>query len=140
MEEYRMQRRMTILIFAVFALALLVLPAAAQTSTDTPMPSTSSDQSAATTATVQAPIAVNHVRIAYLPTNGPVLVPYVDGRASTIQLLQAPAVTGWIDIPVGSRLSLIPQNKAQSEALLGPLSLDNAGSQWTTVVILSTGI
>ncbi len=134
-----MQRRMTILIFAVFALALLVIPAAAQTNTDTPMPSTSSDQSAAT-ATVQAPVAVNHVRIAYLATNGPVLVPYVDGRPSTIQLLQAPAVTGWIDIPVGSRLSLIPQNMAQSQAVVAPLNVDKMSGQWTTVVVLSTGI
>jgi hypothetical protein len=81
---------------------------------------------------------VNRIRIIYLSQDGPVLVPYLNGAASGIQLLQAPAVTGWIELPTGTSLTLVPQGNAQSQAAFGPFSLDEQNRSWTTILIVGS--
>jgi len=134
-----------VLAIALFVLALLVVPAAAQTNTDTPTPNISSaTQSSTTSAEVTpemtatlAPIPVDHVRIAYLAAAGsPVLTVYFDGAASNVQLLDAPTVTGWFDVPSSSTLSLVDVTADPNNAVIGPI---NPGRRWTTLVVTNDG-
>jgi hypothetical protein len=144
-------------LFIFLALVMLfavVIPAAAQTSTATPdatAPAQSTaqpnnqnngqgtnqqgqNQQGATNAR-----QISRIRIAYLVPDGPVLVPFVNGQSSNIQLLQAPALTGWIEFPGPVTLSLVPQGSAQGNAGgVGPISLNGMSSQWTTIAVVGS--
>lgn len=126
----------------VVALAVLVIPALAQTSTQTPMPNATTAPVAAATTVRPASnqsAAVDHIRIVYLSTDGPVLTPYVNGTAGSIQVLTPLNITGWIELPAGTSLSIMDQSTNPYRTAVPPLNLGNVGKKWTTLAVLSTG-
>jgi hypothetical protein len=139
-----MRRWWSIILLLGLMAAAVILPTTAQDATPevtAGAPTAEAGATADVTITQDATVRntpVNHIRIIYLSPDGPVLVPYLNGAASGIQLLQAPAVTGWIELPTGTSLTLVPQGNAQSQAAFGPFSLDEQNRSWTTILIVGS--
>jgi hypothetical protein len=134
-----MRKGWSIVLLSGLIAAVVMLPTMAQDTTPEATVSATADASAtqdAASATRHTP--VNRIRIIYLSPDGPVLVPYVNNAPSAIQLLQAPAVTGWIELPIGTNLTLVPQGSAQSQSAFGPFSLDEHNRSWTTILIVGS--
>ena len=77
--------------------------------------------------------AIKHIRIAYLSANGPVLMPYINGKPSSIQTLDGPTITGWIDVPVGATLSFV--GEGSMEPIINDFAIRAGSSAWMTVVV-----
>jgi hypothetical protein len=132
--------RVLLLLIALFT--VIAFPVAAQEGDATEEPTAEIDAMQATAevgATEEAPqqTQVATVRLAHFAPDAPVLVPYVNGQPSSIQDLAYPSLSGWVEIPTGSTISLIPQGAAQSEAVVGPLTISGADN-WTTIVVVGS--
>lgn len=122
-----MRRLIAIMLLVVLTVgAFSVVLVSAQDSTATPEPTADPNQ------------PVTTIRILHLSPDGPTLVPYVNGAPSNIQLLTYPSSSGWVEVPGGSfALSLIPQGAAQSQAVVGPVTITRADS-WSTIVVVGS--
>ncbi len=103
--------------------------------------STEGDEAAEVTAeaTDEADIFVPTVlvRIAHFASDVPVLTPFVNGERSRIQVLSFPSITGWVEIPEGASLSLVPEGGTAADAVVGPVSLDSTG-RWGTIAVVGS--
>ena len=136
-------KRFALLTLVIVSLAALSVPVSAQETPTVPvtpvtpagvMPeSTQMPETTETPSAVGSAQSIVHLRIAYLSSEGDVLVPYLDGESSDIQTLYPATLSGWVDVPVGTSLSLVPEGG--DEPVVGPLTLRGTGSPWTTMAV-----
>jgi hypothetical protein len=82
---------------------------------------------------------VTRVRFANLSPDAPVFVVYADGQPTNVQLLEYPAISGWVEFAGSPTFALVPRGGAQSQALLGgTFTLDNTSGDWTTIAIVGS--
>ncbi len=84
-----------------------------------------------------APVQAVPVRFAHFAQDAGVLVSYVNGQPGTIQDLTFGAISGWVELPVGTTFALVPQGAAQSQAVVGPVTVD-VRSSWVTIVVVGS--
>ncbi len=84
-----------------------------------------------------APVQAVPVRFAHFAQDAGVLVSYVNGQPGTIQDLTFGAISGWVELPVGTTFALVPQGAAQNQAVVGPVTVD-ARSSWVTIVVVGS--
>lgn len=77
------------------------------------------------------------VRIAHFASDAPALSPFVNGQPSGIQDLAFPSISGWVQIPEGASLSLVPQGGTADDAVVGPVSVDSSG-RWGTIAVVGS--
>jgi hypothetical protein len=124
-------RKGTLLFLLLALLAAVIAPISAQEGQATEEPT------AEVSANQDSEVEVTTIRLAHFAPDAPVLVAYVNGQPSGIQDLAYPSLSGWVEIPTGSTLSLIPQGASQSSAVLGPLNI-TAADNWTTIVFVGS--
>ncbi len=131
-------RKITGLLFALVMLLAVVSVAAQEVTVEPTVEVTAEATPASTPAASMESQAtmVTRVRFAHLSPDAPVLVVYADGRPTNVQLLQYPAISGWVEFAGAPELTLIPRGAAQSQALIGPFILQN--SSWTTIAIVGS--
>ncbi len=77
------------------------------------------------------------IRFAHFASDAPALITYVNGQPGTIQDLTFGAISGWVELPVGTTLALVPQGAALSQAVVGPITVD-ARSSWVTIIVVGS--
>lgn len=135
-------RKFALLMFAVGLMAAMSLTSAAQDTTPEVTPdagTAATPEAAQTEAAGGAETITTTIRLAHFAPDAPDLLAYVDGAPSGIQALSYPAVTGWVEIPAETfTIMLIPVGGAQSQAVLGPITLTRSSDQWTTIAVVGS--
>jgi hypothetical protein len=151
-------RKFTFLFVLLMMMAIAITPALAQedpteeptsepTSDVTVEPTTeatveTTDAAAEMTAEATADfpsVPVVLVRLAHFASDAPALAPFINGEPSGIQGLEFPSMSGWVEVPAGSALTLVPQSDTSAAPVVGPIVLDNSSSWSTLAVVGSAG-
>lgn len=129
-------RRVTlfVLLIALFAAAVSL---SAQDATPTVTPSGLDAAESTPDTSVMPMMAAVPIRLAHLAADAPALVTYLNGQPSDIQDLSFGAISGWIELPVGSVLTMFPQGGEQSQPVVGPVVVD-ARSGWVTIAVVGS--
>ncbi|MCL4247474.1 MAG: DUF4397 domain-containing protein [Anaerolineae bacterium] len=133
-----MKRYALLLIIYVFVAALAIQAVAQETATPEAPMAEATDADGDMAAAIETPMALSpeavvHLRIAYLASEGNNLVPYVNGEPSDIQTLAPGTISGWAEVPAGASVSFVPDGS--EEIVVGPVTVNTTGSQWTTLAI-----
>jgi hypothetical protein len=147
-------RKFTVFLALLALMAIAVMPILAQDETEEPTDEATVEATQEATSAPEVEVTAEMtaetdvvvpsgptvlVRLAHFASDAPALAPFVDGQPSGIQGLEFPSMSGWVEVPVGSALTLVPQSDTSAAPVVGPIILDNSVDFSTVAVVGSAG-